>query len=879
MTIFSSTFRTDWLAADGSNKDWSYAFSLEEDDVVIEVRNAAGDITTFTSNYEFFPTDAESGFVRYPSVGAALAAGNHVRISRLITYTQPTEIGNQGRFHPEIHERAFDRATIQIQQLKDFADRSPKVPAGSLAGVWTVGAEDEVIVFDADGGAKSSGLTTLQLGASEAAAIAAAAAAAASELEADADRIAAELAATEAAASAAEAASILSGAVLEADTSTAAMQFVIDEDTMASNLATKVPTQQSVKAYTDSRHALTVKTADTSTAAMQFVIDEDSMASDSATKVPTQQSVKAYVDANSGDTPEVATRTELKALDTANHTSALLTESGRAGLFLWRNGDYSAKVTADTQEGIYIKADAVATTSGAWIRDCDLRTLDAAWFGLTADLNTWTAAVTSVAGTPNITLNIGIFTASRVGKRIMIDGIGPGGVPLAATILSSGSSTTAVLSSNASVSLTASSGKRVKIGTDNTAAIQAAIDNLPASGGTVLIAGPSAISSTITVGDGTAPSGSAGSYSTRYGVRLLGKTYGNNTDPALYPLWNSASNELSWLGAYNTSVVVAFMGYMEGFEISNFTIEGNNLARGGLWLEGASFGRTDNLRIRNCVAAHYYCMNVVQATGQNIRIDMGVTEANAYGFVFDGRTDGSVSSYGITLTDVQIWFNPAIAQRGFYYGVSDSVTINDVIMISLTAAHASSIGVLFDYGRNPLFPCNLVFNKPDVGYNIPVARQWLTAGAPAGGAGQQFINNLAEINGGRWPSTDTVGNLSLSLPHKVAQKDLNAASGAVASTGLYTFKIASIYRVSYAFSIRTVGTAGTITPAFSYTGIDGVGRNVFAPSVTVTSTANAANGSFLIAGNPGGGINYQLGYTGVTGTPVYDFNVTIERLN
>jgi hypothetical protein len=42
-----------------------------------------------------------------------------------------------------------------------------------------------------------------------------------------------------------------SGAVMEADSTTALMQFVIDEDTMVSNLATKVPTQQSVKTYVD----------------------------------------------------------------------------------------------------------------------------------------------------------------------------------------------------------------------------------------------------------------------------------------------------------------------------------------------------------------------------------------------------------------------------------------------------------------------------------------------------------------------------------------------------------------------------------------------------------------------------------------------------
>jgi hypothetical protein len=45
------------------------------------------------------------------------------------------------------------------------------------------------------------------------------------------------------------------GAVMESDATTALMSFVIDEDTMASNLSTKVPTQQSVKAYVDTEVA------------------------------------------------------------------------------------------------------------------------------------------------------------------------------------------------------------------------------------------------------------------------------------------------------------------------------------------------------------------------------------------------------------------------------------------------------------------------------------------------------------------------------------------------------------------------------------------------------------------------------------------------
>ena len=45
------------------------------------------------------------------------------------------------------------------------------------------------------------------------------------------------------------------GAVMESDTTTASMSFVVDEDNMSSDSATKVPTQQSVKAYVDTEVA------------------------------------------------------------------------------------------------------------------------------------------------------------------------------------------------------------------------------------------------------------------------------------------------------------------------------------------------------------------------------------------------------------------------------------------------------------------------------------------------------------------------------------------------------------------------------------------------------------------------------------------------
>ena len=104
---------------------------------------------------------------------------------------------------------------------------------------------------------------------------------------------------------------------------------ITDEDNMASNSATAIPSQQSVKAYVDSqvatKDALSELSGDSDditegstnlfftnaradariTAAL---IDEDDMSSNSATRLPSQQSVKAYVDSQ---------------VDTADHLSEL----------------------------------------------------------------------------------------------------------------------------------------------------------------------------------------------------------------------------------------------------------------------------------------------------------------------------------------------------------------------------------------------------------------------------------------------------------------------------------------------------------------------------------------------------------------------------
>ena len=68
------------------------------------------------------------------------------------------------------------------------------------------------------------------------------------------DALNTKLAAIEASADVTDATNVAAaGAVMESDATTAAMGFVVDEDNMASNSATKLSTQQAIKAYVDAQ--------------------------------------------------------------------------------------------------------------------------------------------------------------------------------------------------------------------------------------------------------------------------------------------------------------------------------------------------------------------------------------------------------------------------------------------------------------------------------------------------------------------------------------------------------------------------------------------------------------------------------------------------
>lgn len=111
---------------------------------------------------------------------------------------------------------------------------------------------------------------------------------------------------------------------------------------------------------------------------------------------------------------------------------------------------------------------------------------------------------------------------------------------------------------------------------DDTAAIQAAIDDLPANGGIVRFArnsGVYLITQTLTIGNG-----SDSGHSTKNGIALLGLGDGNGAGESLYP---QAATQLLWGGAAN-SVMLRFNGPVSGCRVENMWFKcGATLPPGG----------------------------------------------------------------------------------------------------------------------------------------------------------------------------------------------------------------------------------------------------------------------------------------------------------
>jgi len=169
--------------------------------------------------------------------------------------------------------------------------------------------------------------------------------------------------------------------------------FTVDADSITFNVDIGT-TSGTVAAGDDSRIVGALQAAATDVSSAGFVLDEDDMASDSNTKVPTQQSVKAYVDSATGGVSQDAYKTIVAGSDT-------IVASGADDTVIFESGGNLTITGSSSPDKVIITGPSptAATAAGA---DTQVQFNDSGALGASSNL-TWSGTALGITG--NITVS------------------------------------------------------------------------------------------------------------------------------------------------------------------------------------------------------------------------------------------------------------------------------------------------------------------------------------------------------------------------------------------------------------------------------------------------------------------------------------------
>ncbi len=236
--------------------------------------------------------------------------------------------------------------------------------------------------------------------------------------------------------------------------------------------------------------------------------------------------------------------------------------------------------------------------------------------------------------------------------------------------------------------------------TDDTAAIQAAIDALPATGGTVTIPGGTyLISKTLQVGNGDAGE----KVSTQNAVKLIGMGSG-------FADMGTASTSVVAAAAMDSVIVVN--GRISDVEIAGLNINGNGKAETGLFLHSFTGGYFHNLNINGFGKYGLKLMAGTAPTGNyniyNRFESIGVYAQNDESacLYFDGHYLENNDTWLTVFTDCR--FDAMDTQKSIagHFKFVDSISF---YRCQFKAKQDSSVGAVFDAIGHPNFPCGIGF--------------------------------------------------------------------------------------------------------------------------------------------------------------------------
>jgi hypothetical protein len=133
MTVPSSTRRAGPFSGTGALASFPFTFKVFAKTDVSAQRAVSGVTTTLVQDTDYtVALNTDQDATPGGTVLCTLPVGATLTLLGAMPYDQPTDLPSGGAYRAKVVEDAFDRLTIQTQQLAESADRSLRAPVGEI---------------------------------------------------------------------------------------------------------------------------------------------------------------------------------------------------------------------------------------------------------------------------------------------------------------------------------------------------------------------------------------------------------------------------------------------------------------------------------------------------------------------------------------------------------------------------------------------------------------------------------------------------------------------------------------------------------------------------------------------------------------------------